>query len=390
MANSNNIIRKSQDEQAKRTFFFLPILDSYILREFMIPFSILLFAFIFLFLIGDVFNDLGDFLEHKASFMLGVKYFAYKMPGNIRFVLPISVLLACMYTLANFGRNREITAMRSSGISLVRCGFAIYCVGFVVMLVNFWFNEQVIPYSEQQSTILIEKLKNPKYDERMYKMLQYRSSDKLRDWLFQDFDQDGIQHEVILKKYYTGNDGKKVLDWDLRAAEAKYVDGQGWVFKKVVRTPYNKRFFLPGSPEHIEEFRISAEEIPEKPDDIVNAVKPPEELSSWTIYHMLTDNKAMVASLRGMYETILYYRLAFPTVCFLCVFLALPMAAKNERGGIFLSIITAVVVIVVYQVMTEIFLVLGKQGIVPPIVGGLTPTVAFLLYGWFFVIRKAG
>lgn len=118
MANSNNIIRKSQDEQAKRTFFFLPILDSYILREFMIPFSILLFAFIFLFLIGDVFNDLGDFLEHKASFMLGVKYFAYKMPGNIRFVLPISVLLACMYTLANFGRNREITAMRSSGISL--------------------------------------------------------------------------------------------------------------------------------------------------------------------------------------------------------------------------------------------------------------------------------
>lgn len=40
MANSNNIIRKSQDEQAKRTFFFLPILDSYILREFMIPFLI--------------------------------------------------------------------------------------------------------------------------------------------------------------------------------------------------------------------------------------------------------------------------------------------------------------------------------------------------------------
>ena len=390
MAKINNAIKKSQDEQAKRTFFLLPILDMYIFREFMIPFSILLFAFIFLFLIGDVFNDLGEFLEYKSSFVVGAKYFAYKMPGNIRFVLPISVLLACMYTLANFGRNREITAMRSSGISLVRCGFAIYCVGFAVMLVNFWFNEQVIPYTEQQSTILIEKVKNPDYDERMYQMLQYRSSDKLRDWLFQNFDQDGVQHEVILKKYYLGDDGKKVLDWDIRAAEAKFVEGEGWTFKKVVRTPYNRRFFLPGSPEVIEELKISMKDIPEKPDDIVNAVKPPEELSSWTIWHMLTENKAMVPSLRGMYETILYYRLAFPTVCFLCVFLALPLAAKNERGGIFLSIITAVVVIVVYQVMTEIFLILGKQGIVPPIVGGLTPTVAFLLYGWFFVIRKAG
>ena len=99
MTKADDIIKKSQDEQAKRTFFLLPILDMYILREFMIPFSILLFAFVFLFLIGDVFNDLGDFLEHKSSFVTGVKYFAYKMPGNIRFVLPISVLLACMYTL---------------------------------------------------------------------------------------------------------------------------------------------------------------------------------------------------------------------------------------------------------------------------------------------------
>ncbi len=390
MSDSLRFIKQSQDEQAKRTFWFLPTLDFYILKEFMIPFSILLFAFLFLFLIGDVFNDLGDFLDHKASFALGAKYFLYKMPGNIRFVLPISVLLACMYTLANFGRNREITAMRSSGISLIRCGFAIYCVGFVVMLVNFWFNEQLIPYSEQQSTMIMEKMKNPNYELRMFSMLQYRSSDKLRDWLFQNFDRKGIQHEVILKQYVIGEDGKKILDSDIRASEAKYVEGEGWTFRNVVRTPYNKRIFLPGSPESIKELKISKDKIPEKPQDIVNAVKPPEELSSWTIYHILTDNQAMVPSLRGMYKTILYYRLAFPTVCFLCVFLALPLAAKNERGGIFLSIITAVVVIVAYQVLTEIFLVLGKQGIVPPIIGGLTPTIAFLLYGWFFVIRKAG
>lgn len=98
----------------------------------------------------------------------------------------------------------------------------------------------------------------------------------------------------------------------------------------------------------------------------------------------------MVPTLRGMYKTVLYYRLAFPTVCFLCVFLGLPLAAKNERAGVFLSIITAVGVIVVYQLLTEIFLVLGKQGFVPPIIGGLTPTIVFMLYGWFFVIRKSG
>ena len=389
MAKNDVIIRKIQQETCRRTFLLLPTLDMYVLREFMIPFSILLFAFTFLFLIGDIFNDLSDFLEYKASFAVTSRYFMLKIPGNIRFILPISVLLACMYTLANFGRNKEITAMRSSGLSLVRCGFSIFCVGFVVMLVNFWFNEQLVPYTEQEAVLIHEKLSNPKYEETMYSMLQYRSADKLRDWLFQNFDQHGIQHHVILKKYIYDNK-EKVLEWDIRAAQAKYDARTGWHFMDVVRTPYHRQLRLPGNPEKLKELVIPSSEIPEYPEDIVNAVKPPEELPSWVIYNMLRDNASMVPTLRNMYETILYYRMAFSTVCFLCVFLGLPLAAKNERAGIFMSIITAVGVIVAYQVATEIFLVLGKQGFVPPIVGGLAPTVAFILYSWFFVIRKAG
>ena len=383
-------IKKIQQATCRRTFFLLPTLDFYVLREFMIPFSILLFAFTFLFLIGDVFNDLSDFLEHKASFSVTARYFMVKVPGNIRFVLPISVLLACMYTLANFGRNKEITAMRSSGLSLIRCGLAIFCVGFVVMLVNFWFNELLVPQTEQEATLILEKLSNPRYEETMYKMLQYRSADNLRDWLFQNFDRNGTQHNVILKKYYYSDKKEKILEWDLRAAQAKYDSQTGWHFYHVTRTVYHRQLHLPGNPEKIPELVMSSKEIPEFPEDIVNAVKPPEELPSWIIYNMLQDNASMVPSLRSMYKTILYYRLAFPTVCFLCVFLGLPLAAKNERAGIFMSIITAVGVIVVYQLLTEIFLVLGKQGCVPPIIGGLTPTLAFMFYGWFFVVRKAG
>jgi len=390
MGTTKDAIREIQQKTCKRTFFLLPTLDRYVLQEFMIPFSILLFAFSFLFLIGDIFNDLSDFLEYHAPFSVMSRYFMMKMPGNIRFILPISVLLACMYTLANFGRNKEITAMRSSGLSLIRCGVAIFGVGFVVMLVNFWFNEQLVPYTEQEAVLIREKLSNPKYEETMYKMLQYRSADKLRDWLFQNFDQNGIQHQVILKKYLYSGKNDKILEWDIRADEAKFDEKTGWHFYRVIRTPYHRQLKLPGNPEKIDELVISSKEIPEHPDDIVNAVKPPDDLPSWVIYNMLRDNASMVPTLRGMYKTILYYRLAFPTVCFLCVFLGLPLAAKNERAGIFLSIITAVGVIVVYQLLTEIFLVLGKQGFVPPAVGGLTPTIAFLFYGWFFVVRKAG
>ena len=89
------------------------------------------------------------------------------------------------------------------------------------------------------------------------------------------------------------------------------------------------------------------------------------------------------------WETLLYYRLSFPFVCLLCVCLGLPLAVKNERSGIFLSIIAAVAAIVVFQTLTEIFLIMGQQGMVPPLVGGVGPMFAFLLYSYFGVIRKS-
>lgn len=373
----------------KRRFGLLPILDFYVLKEFLIPLTALILAFSILFLIADMFNDLGEFLEYKASLAVIVKYFILKMPGNIRFILPISVLLACMYTMANFGRFREVTAMRASGISLLRCGGAIYFCAFIVTLVIFWFNEALVPYTERENFIIYRRIQNPDFAMEMT-MLQYRSSDKMRDWLFRSFDAQGIQKEVIMKKYFRGDDGKKHIAWDIHADSAKYLPDQGWEFKNVVKTPYSSKFFIAGTSETIPSLKIPAEEIPETPEQIMNAVKPPEDLPSTAILDILQSNKNMAPSLRNVYSTILYFRLAFPWACFLGVFLGLPLAAKNERGGIFLSIAVAVGVVVGYQMLTQVFLVLGKQGLVPPIIGGLAPTVAFMVYGWFFVIRRSG
>ena len=79
--------------------------------------------------------------------------------------------------------------------------------------------------------------------------------------------------------------------------------------------------------------------------------------------------------------TVFYYRLAFPWACFLAVFLGIPLATKNERTGSLLAIITAVVVIVAYIVIAQIFQVLGKSGFVNPVVAGLAPTAAFIICG---------
>ncbi|MDD3886563.1 MAG: LptF/LptG family permease, partial [Victivallaceae bacterium] len=105
-------------ELMPRRWFPLPRLDGYILREFMIKYSVLLLVFVILFILSDVYRDISDFLEANASWIDVGKYLAYRLPGNIRFILPITMLLGCMWTMATFGKNMEITAMRASGVSL--------------------------------------------------------------------------------------------------------------------------------------------------------------------------------------------------------------------------------------------------------------------------------
>ena len=389
MQKSQKSLKK--ETSAGRRFGYLSVLDWYIFREFMIPFSVLCFTFVILFLIGDLFDDLPDFLAYKGKngFSLAVKYFTLKMPGNIRFIFPISILLSCMYTVANMGRTREITAMRASGISTIRCGGAIFAVAAIVTAVNFWFNEKIVPKCSMEAEIILESLENPNYDRTMYSMLQYRSADKERDWLLQSFNEKGEWEKVILKKYKNEHIGDKAyrnLEWELIADKAKYFRNRGWIFYNVKQTRYVP-FATPSRV--LEELRYTKNIIPETEIQIQNAIKPPEELSSADLLGVLKNNKHMAKSLKNMYETLLYYRLTFPFICLLCVCLGLPLAVKNERSGIFLSIITAVAAIVIFQVLTEIFLILGQHGFVPSLIGGVGPTFVFLLYSYFGVIRKS-
>ncbi|MBR4467528.1 MAG: LptF/LptG family permease, partial [Clostridia bacterium] len=147
---------------------------------------------------------------------------------------------------------------------------------------------------------------------------------------------------------------------------------------------------------------VSEKVIPDKPSVIVKSVIEPEALSSYEIFRILMDNPHMSKSLKHIYETIFFNRLAFPWACFLCAFFALPLATKNERSGIFTAIATAVGIAVFYQVLNEIFMVIGKNGYLSfdliedfihfPLgacLAGLAPTIIFGGYG-IYLLKKVG
>ena len=427
-SNKNTSIR----DQFPRRWFPLWKLDGYILREFLIKYVILLLVFVILFILSDVYNDISTFLEARASSSEVISYIAYKLPGNIRFILPITMLLGCMWTMAAFGKNLEITAMRASGVSLFRCSATIFAVGFVVTLVNIYFNEALVPYTERQAEIIYSN----SADKRKYvqSLLAYRSTDMRRHWLFKTFNGMGDQDFVTVKTFWNekmvdnlfGAPGsskfiemtnavlpnkcrdilalpveqqhaavlKEMLDRkvDFFARSVSFdKKSNTWIFRNGNFVSYdrNDETLYTGSRGtstmhkdlDYKEIRFPSDEIPETPFDILNAIREKDDLPTVVILDLVLRNPDMAPKIKDIYMTVFFYRLAFPWACFLAVFLGIPLATKNERTGSMLAIITAVAVIVAYMVVAQIFLVFGKGGVLPPVIAGLTPTLAFIGYG---------
>ena len=436
---NNNSQPKYEDLQLlKRKWFPLWILDRYILREFLIKYSILLLVFIILFILSDVFNDGKDFFEAKAGVRPLVLYLLCRLPGNIRFILPISMLLGCMWTMAEFGKKLEITAMRASGVSLFRCGCPILFVGLIVTMVNIYFNEALIPYTQTRS----EQIYNHYADRR--KSVQYnltfRSDDDKRNWFFKTFKSGNVQNDVSLKTYwhkkmiktlvgtygtkeYTANirkifgasanvilalpqekmesyilknlEGRKM---DIYAQEVEF-DGDKhlWIFRKGTFVSYDRTDelkFAASSGVSImhndlpfEELVFDDEMMPETRQVIISSVKEKDDLPTVFIFDLLRRSPNMPARVKAIYMTVFFYRLAFPWACFLSVFLGIPLATKNERTGSMVAIISAVVMILLYIITAQTFLTLGKSGVINPAVAGLTPTIAFIAAGAWRLIK---
>lgn len=358
-----------------RRWGLLPTLDYYVLREFLIKLSILWLVFVILFILGDIFNELSDFLEEEASMRDFVAFLTLRLPGNIRFVLPISMLLGCMWTMATFGKNMEVTAMRASGVSLFRCGGPILLMGLLVTGVNIYFNEALVPYTEQKAMQVRNRALHKDVE---LNLLSFRSGDRERTWFFRAFIDGDDNSGVILKKHRS--DG--TLEWDITADRAEWRKGIGWRFANVVRTPYSRDGLLAKQPEELPELILSPLEAPETPDDISNAFQDEEMLSAWVLWDMVRRNPDMPDKQKSRYMTAFFYRISFPWACFLAVFLGIPLATKNERSGSLMAIIMAVIIIVVYIVIAQIFMVLGKRDIFPPLLAGMAPTLAFIVYGF--------
>src|SRR5947209_10178161 len=132
------------------------LLDRYLLREFLIPLGYCLCGFLTLWIFFDLFAELNSFQSKKLHGTDIAEYYLVNMPETLAVILPITVLLALLYTLTNHARHHEITAIRAAGVSLWRLSLPYLTVGLAATAILFGLNEFCVPKSIERA----ERIKN--------------------------------------------------------------------------------------------------------------------------------------------------------------------------------------------------------------------------------------
>ncbi|HET7565484.1 MAG TPA: LptF/LptG family permease, partial [Gemmatimonadaceae bacterium] len=128
----------------------MKILTRYVLKEHVGPLFFSLAALTALLLLQQVAKRFGDLVGKGLSWGVIGEFFLLSVPFIIAMTLPMAVLVAVLYAFSRLASENEITALRASGVSILRIVRPVLWAGLLVAIVMLGFNDQVLSRSNHR------------------------------------------------------------------------------------------------------------------------------------------------------------------------------------------------------------------------------------------------
>lgn len=94
------------------------ITNRYIFKEMLVPFSITIFIFAFLFLMTEMIEIANWIVNYNLSLWAVLTLIVYTLPSFLIFIIPMSVMLSILLTFLRLSSDNEIVAIKSCGMSI--------------------------------------------------------------------------------------------------------------------------------------------------------------------------------------------------------------------------------------------------------------------------------
>jgi lipopolysaccharide export system permease protein len=383
-----------RQQNAAFTLPLMRLIDRYLLREFLFWLAVFFGAFLLIWITFDLSFELHKLQQFHLRGKDIVKYYIFEIPEFIPIALPVSLLLALLYSLTNHARHNEVTAIRAAGISLGRLCLPYVMAGLFFSAALFAFDEFCAPKAaDKADQVLRSRLEKRDSEPEPYMVspLNFINSGlggNGRRWNAVVYNLRTFEMTKPLVIWWAStNNGPRI--W-LSADSAVWTNG-GWFFSgEVVENLETTRIMKTNA--------LTMPEFTETPREIQSDIKvntyrglntkthradiPLADIVNYLRLHPHPDRK-----IRNWLYTKLHGRFAAPFACLVVIIVAIPFSAKSGRRNIFVGVAASIFIFFAYFVLQQIGLTFGETGLLPPWLGAWFPNLFFGVGGLFLMAR---
>ncbi len=137
-------------------------LDRLVLGSYLGPFFVTLPVITFIFLVQTILKYIDELVGKDIGFLTFLELIFYFSLNLIPVSLPLAILLGSLIAFGNMGEHNELTAIKSSGISLVRIFRPVFILVVFLTVFIFWFNDNIVPRVNVKAYSLLYDLRHKK------------------------------------------------------------------------------------------------------------------------------------------------------------------------------------------------------------------------------------
>lgn len=137
-------------------------LDKLILRTFIGPFLLTFAVVEFILLLVNIVQYMEEISGKDLGFFVYVKLFSLFALNIVPAALPLAVLLSSLMTFGGLGEHRELTAIKSAGISLLRILKPVFTFVTSVTILLFIYGNTIIPWANLELYSFLYDIKQKK------------------------------------------------------------------------------------------------------------------------------------------------------------------------------------------------------------------------------------
>ena len=358
------------------------LLDRYVIRNFLQAYIYCIAGFISIWLIFDISDNISTLLEEHVGLILAVRYYLTQVPQVFIILLPVSLLLALLFSLGRMSRSNEIVSMLTAGVSLPRVLLPLIAIGLLTVGATMALNYSLAPHAELARRHFFSNTRGQ--PAALIEGQIFRNRTDARTWFVQNFrirsnefntvqvlQQD--EHDNIVTNYLADRAvyHPETRSWELQSAKVVHYDAAGNIL--------DEQFYPVLSINHWSEtpFRLGSANV------------RAEYLSLPELQEYLRFNADFPATLLAPFRTHFQYRLALPWTCLVTIWIAAPLGIGYSRRGVLAGVATAVILVFSMNFLTHLFLALGEGDRIAPWIAAWTPNMLFSTIGLYLLYLRA-